>query len=273
MNKQQENGKSLELHPDALRELASEYFADDFPNPDRSDCHAPVRWQALAQTGRLPDDELRAHLFGCSACFTAYREARALLPVTAPPLSWRDKLATTFVWRPGLAWAGAAVLLLGLVCLAWLMRTPRRPEPDSALILIAQQSPTPIATPAPTLVAAPPPSAPVTITNLIDLNDYLALRDVAAANSERVIQLAPVLTRLQLRLPEGSLPGVYSVSLVDDLEKPILPPQTIRRRGDLLIATFDLRRLAAKNLRLRIQGRGEAADFYPVQIGSAPRQL
>ena len=153
------------------------------------------------------------------------------------------------------------------------MRTPRRPEPDSALILIAQQSPTPIATPAPTLVAAPPPSAPVTITNLIDLNDYLALRDVAAANSERVIQLAPVLTRLQLRLPEGSLPGVYSVSLVDDLEKPILPPQTIRRRGDLLIATFDLRRLAAKNLRLRIQGRGEAADFYPVQIGSAPRQL
>ncbi len=267
MNKQQENGKSLELHPDALRELASNYFAEDFPNPDRSDCPAPARLQALAQTGRLPDDELRAHLFGCSACFTAYREARALLPVAAPPLSWREKLATTFTWRPGLAWAGAAILLLGLI---WFTRTQRRSEPTASPVLLANQSPTPTLAPAPTLTPAPP--APAAITQPVDLNDYLALRDVTAPNGERVIRLTPKLTRLQLRLPEGSLPGAYVVSLVDDAESPVLPTQKLRRRGDSLLALLDLRRLAAKRVRLRIQASGEAPDFYPVQISSATRQ-
>ena len=152
------------------------------------------------------------------------------------------------------------------------MRTPRRTAPSSAPILLAETSPTPAATPAPTLLPATPQPAPAAITKTVDLNAYLALRDVAAPNGERAIQLAPTLTRLQLRLPEGSLPGVYAVSLVADSDQPLLPSQTVRRRGDLLVVTFDLRRLAAKNLRLRIQGRGEAADFYPVQIGSVTPQ-
>jgi hypothetical protein len=273
MNEQPDNlmtkGEPLELNSGALRELAGEYFAEDFPNPDRRDCPAPARLQALAQTDRLPDDELRAHLFGCSACFTAYREARAMQPVATPELSWRDKLATTFTWRPGLAWAGAAVLLLGL---SWLMRAPRHNEPSPAPSLLAQQSPTPTVTPAPTLVLETPPSAPDAITKAVDLNNYLALRDAAATNGDRTIQLAPVLTRLQLRLPEGSLSGVYSVSLWGESNQTVLPAQTVRRRGNTLTATMDLRRFGAKNLRLRIQGPGEAPDFYPVQIGTAPRQ-
>lgn len=273
MNEQPDNpitgGEALELHPDRLRELASEYFAEDFPNPDRRACPAPARLQSLAQTGGLPADELRAHLFGCSTCFTAYREARALRPVAAPPRTWRDHLATTFAWRPGLAWAGAAVLLLGII---WLTRAPRRNAPSSAPILIAQQSPEPTATPAPTLAPVTGPTAPVALAKAVDLNDYLALRDVAAATGERTIQLAPVLTRLQLRLPEGSLPGVYSISLVGDSDKPILPPQNVSRHRDTLTVTLNLRRLAAKKLRLRIQGGGEAPDFYPLQIGSAPRR-
>ena len=267
MNNQFDKGEPLELHPDALRELASDYFAEDFPNPDRSDCPAPARLQSLAQTGGLPDDQLRAHLFGCSACFTAYREARALRPVAAPQESWRDKLATTFAWRPGLAWAGAAVLLLGLV---WLMRTPRHSEQAAPPVLLANQSPTPTLAPVPSLVTATP--APAALTQAVDLpvdlNDYLALRDVTAPNGERVIRLTPTLTHLQLRLPEGSLPGAYTVSLVDDAERPVLPAQTLRRRGDSLLALFDLRRLAAKRVRLRVQAAGEAPDFYPVQIGS-----
>lgn len=272
MNEQPDKLKSrsepLELHPDALRELASEYFAADFPNPDRRDCPTPAHLQSLAQAGRLPDDAFRAHLFGCSACFTSYREARALLSVVAPPSSWRDRLAMTFAWRPSLAWAGVGVLLLGML---WLMRSPRRNELPPAPVLLAETSPMPTLAPAPTLPPAMPPTEPEAVTKSVDLNDYLAMRDVAAPNGERAIQLAPALTRLQLRLPEGSLPGVYSVSLVDDLEKLVLPAQSIRRHGDSLAVTLDLRRLAAKRLRLRIQAVGEAPDLYPAQIRSASR--
>ena len=70
MNKQPDNlplpGDPLELHPDALRELASEYFAEDFPNPDRHECPAPARLQALANTARLPDVPKRWAIWHCS---------------------------------------------------------------------------------------------------------------------------------------------------------------------------------------------------------------
>ncbi|MEP7340848.1 MAG: hypothetical protein ABI977_24165 [Acidobacteriota bacterium] len=291
------NNKTRKIQPETLIELARDYFAADFPNSDRQGCPDGAMLNSLAQSGRLPDDELRAHLFGCSACFTEYRTALAErpqpLPVIAHEAPWWDRLRAAFTpftgaFRPGFAWAGAAALVL----IAFGVWTARRVRVEAPPQIIAQrnaQAPAPSIAPAPEAPAPAPrlartaeqpalqprpaakrrrvaPAAEAIVS--LDLNEYVAMRDVSDASrfGQQVITLAPVRTRLKLRLPEGSLAGRYTVSLVDEFEHSLITDKPVSRMGKTLIADMDLRNFSVKSYRLKIQSRESTPDFYAVTI-------
>jgi hypothetical protein len=255
-----------ELQAEGLTELARAYFAHDFPNPARHDCPERATLRASAQTGRLPDDALRAHLFGCSECFQDYRAARQVpAPVTS---SWSDLLRARFTLKPALAWTGAALLLLTAGLFSW---TNRRSEAQPGAALTQAQTPTPtlpvMPSVAPSQVPAPRRSAAAT-TVQVDLNAYLALRDVTEPSGARpqAIALSPVRTRLHLRLPEGSLPGGYTVSLLDEFDRAIATERATSRDGQRLSVLLDLRGADARSYRLRLQFPGEPPALYPVRV-------
>lgn len=106
-----------------LSDFARRYYAKDFPNPARLDCPHPEFLASLLKAGRLPDDKLRAHLFGCSECFTEYREAlaeRRAQGSAAQRTRWWSRIVGGVVARPIPAVAGAATLLLVMAGVAYL---------------------------------------------------------------------------------------------------------------------------------------------------------
>lgn len=146
-------GLADELNSAALVEIARNYFAEAFPPVTRPDtqeaCPAPEQLQASARSGQLPDDQLRAHLFNCSSCFTNYRAALTARqaqvaatssaaaavaasvrePVRKPAPRWflnglldRWRALTWSGWQV----AGVASALLLLVAGSWWAVTARR---------------------------------------------------------------------------------------------------------------------------------------------------
>jgi hypothetical protein len=112
-------------------------------------------------------------------------------------------------------------------------------------------------------------TAPEAVTTVhIDLAEYVAMRGVtdSGGSGKKVITLAPARTRLKLRLPEGSLAGSYTLSLIDEFEQPLVTAPVISRDGEPLITTLDLRRISTKNCRLKLQRREEFPDYFEVTI-------
>jgi hypothetical protein len=101
------------LSPDDLVRFASSYFASDFPNPGRLDCPPSDTLSASVLSGKLPDEKLRAHLFGCSECFKEYQRALAAQRSAdfTSTVSWLSRLKLTLVRRPLPAFAGVFSLL------------------------------------------------------------------------------------------------------------------------------------------------------------------
>ncbi|MGB9180871.1 MAG: hypothetical protein WCB68_16690 [Pyrinomonadaceae bacterium] len=120
MSKQPPNSKNRTrgIEPDATEELISrarEYFASDFPNPERGDCPASGSWSARVQAGLMPDEKLRAHLFSCSECFGEYRTAMLARESEAPARAtagWTSPLAALFTRFRAPIFAGAVALVL-----------------------------------------------------------------------------------------------------------------------------------------------------------------
>lgn len=267
---------------ESLVEFARAHYAASYPNPDRHGCPDPTILRSVAQANRLPDETLRAHLFTCSECFQSYRTALALrrTAIDEAPwrMGWRDKLSEAFSPNPGLAWASVAALLLTIALLAW---QPWRAVPEKSIAsLPSTTTPTPVPAPPtpealivqtdkPSLKPTPPNRAALpddAATVSIDLNEYVALRDGLA--ERKVITLAPALMRLQLYLPEGSLPGAYAVSLVNESNHPVAQIRQVRRNGKTLTLRLDLRRLTAQRLNLKLQHANEPAETFPVVIAS-----
>lgn len=288
------DNRKREIEPDELIEFAREYFAADFPNPDRGSCPDRATLDSLARSGSLPDDELRAHLFGCSNCFSEYRTALAerpqISPVVSQKPSWQDRwrgVWTSFIpsLRPSLAWTSAIALVIALsVWVAWRKGTDAPPQ--NVVQHSSQRDVSPSATapsvPAPMpqndRIIEPPVPRPhldkkqrivepaVEATVSIDLNELVAMRGVSDSSrlGSKVIMLSPVRTRLKLRLPEGSLAGRYTVSLVDKDERAITFKEASSPDGRTLVATLDFKDINNNGLRLKIQRQSEPADFYPV---------
>src|SRR5215468_7685763 len=57
--------------------LARRFYATGFPNPQRRGCPPPGGIVKLVSRRRAPSQDLREHLFGCSECFSEYRQALA----------------------------------------------------------------------------------------------------------------------------------------------------------------------------------------------------
>lgn len=288
--------ETREIQTETLIEFARDYFAAGFPNPDRHGCPDRAKLTTLAQAGHLPDDELRAHLFGCSDCFREYRTALATRAVDAPAAAWwqtwRDKLVATLMLRPGLVWTSVAALLLAgalLIGTRWRgeSHNPLSPaasetaQAHAPISAPAASSPTPDARSARNVEPPAPQSNPaarrgalatemVTAVS-VDLNEYVALRGVTdvGGGGQQFIRLAPVRTRLKLRLPEGSLAGAYTVSLVDEFDKALATDKAVSRDAKWLIATLDFRHNTAKSYRLKVEQQGAPPDFYPAIFSGA----
>lgn len=283
-----------EWKPDTLHELARTYFGNEFPNPDRHACPDQMSLLATAQTGRLPDDALRAHLFGCSACFTEYQMALATRHAIVPAITgqatpsfwraWPARVRESFARQPGLAWATVTVLVLTVFFLTWMLTWTRWRNTPPSLAVTPTLTQTPPAT-----VAAPPVfpelSAPAlrrpavasktSATLDVDLSEYVALRDAAEpqAQARPVIKLTPVPTQLRLLLPEGSLAGLYTVRLLDESDQPVASTKTTSLAGIQLDVTLDLQGVAMKRYRLELLHAGQPPGSYPVlvaEIGTPP---
>jgi len=285
--------KKRKMEPDKLIEFAREYFAADFPNPDRRGCPDRATLDSLARSGRLPDDDLRAHLFGCSDCFNEYRTALAERPQMSPVISrkesWQDRwrAAWTPIIRPSLAWASAAALVIALA--VW---TTRRAEPEAPSQNIAQhRSQAGASSPAPALSdPAPTPQIASTVESLapqprlimkrrkavpaveatvsVDLNEYVAMRDVKGTNRfiQPAITLQAVRTRLKLNFPEGSLAGTYNVSLLDEFDIAIVANTATSRDGKKLVTVLDLRGVRPKSYQLSLEHQEEWSESYSVVV-------
>jgi hypothetical protein len=284
--------------PEELIAFAQEYFSADFPNPERRDCPTPGTINATVRSGELPGEELRAHLFACSACFCEFREAMALyrsgVAVDIP--SWWSKVAAAWrhIPRPALAGAACLVVLLLAGVFVWREHTKdarliRNEAVPAALLSEASSQSRPEqaanSEAAPTPAAVMPPSSPSpaqarqralpdlvaqTVVR-IDLEDYTVLRDTRDVGSERekVITLHRERARLLLRLPERSPQGRYKVSLVDSYGHSVIAKTRSSRDGKTLRTTLDLRGLTERRYRLSIARAGEAPGYYPVVIGDA----
>lgn len=277
--------QAREMQPETLHELAREYFGKDFPNRDRHGCPDPTSLFAAAQTGRLPDDTLRAHLFGCSACFTEYRTALATRHVIVPAitgqatpsfwLAWPAKVHKRLSGQPGLAWALVAVLLLAVSLLTW-TRWRSTPRP---LAVTPSLTPTPLSSasvpPVLTELPAPAPLRPTVASKIsatldVDLSEYVALRDAAEpqAQARPVIKLTPVATQLRLGLPEGSLAGLYTVRLLDERDQPVASTTATSRDGTQLDVTLNLQGVVLKRYQLELHHAGQPPGIYTVLVAN-----
>ncbi len=53
--------------------FSQKHHSTNLPNPERLNCPPQRTLRALIESGKLPDDELRSHLYSCSECFRDYR--------------------------------------------------------------------------------------------------------------------------------------------------------------------------------------------------------
>lgn len=270
--------------------FAGEYFATDFPNPARTGCPAPAALQTLARSGKLPDDQLCSHLFGCSECFRAYHAALEASRVDAPAVAtpwwveWRERLSAAFPFKPAMAIAGifALITISSAVWLAWreTVKTEApgvaqlRPQPTATLSAPASQgSADAVARQRGGETIAPASRPAPLVVRKVDLEGRDALRDAAAAGGaeENVIKLPQARVRLLLKLPEDGARGWYHASVVDEYDQPLAEADARSRDGKRLNVILDLRKLAAKSYRLRLSLGNGGPGHYPVRIADRQR--
>lgn len=266
-------------NPEKLIFVAQKHFATAFPNERREGCPAPGVILA-ARPDRPPGDELRAHLFRCSECFSGYTAAMRdhyRFPASDAAEARLTKLMRALSrWRVPLL-AGAAASLL----LAARLYIQRRQQTESPQSSQTRSQPAPVASAENPLTPVPPASnagQPTDPTHMIprpaeliaiNLNRYRALGDTTRGVSRREevkkINLPPLRALLKLRLRRGSEPGLYRISVVDPNGNLLTGTRARSRNGKSLDAVLDLRRAARTAHRLRVE-RGDDLNEYLIEI-------
>jgi hypothetical protein len=260
-----------------IEAFGQEYFAAEFPNPEREGCPSPKRLAAIARSGKAPNDKLRSHLFTCSECFSEFRDLMSMTRASSD--SWSKRLLV-LPWLTPLRWAAslAAVSLL----LAVVFFLAQRGRQQSTRVATDQQPIVNKTGPAPEAqklenmnrdaspVPAPSPES----------SEHLALRVVSVdlrtdhltrgADRSTVIQakieLRPERQRVRLTLPRGSQPGQYDVTLEDAFGKSVAVSKA-RSRGRVVMTILDLSKAQPGSYRLCAARAGEAPDCRPVILG------
>ena len=98
--------------------FSQKYHSTNFPNPERLHCPPQKTLLSLIKSGKLPDNQLRSHLYSCSECFRDYRGALAAYrnqaDVQAMP-RWRVVIDALL---PKQRWACAGAISVLLILLA-----------------------------------------------------------------------------------------------------------------------------------------------------------
>jgi hypothetical protein len=312
LNNNSGNGRGLDpadpppaMKPDGLIDAARGYFSADFSNLSRSGCPPLGSLESSLRAKGLPDEELRKHLFGCSECFSEYREAVErwrVVTVRGNRPSWRERIARG--WHvPAPAYSLLAAFML-LAVLAFFVSRGRGVED----VKVARGDAQPPAAPSTAIPSPSQPSTsgaspevtpsspgkavqtgePVHTANtaaaikargqarptatvgavLIDLAGYSVLRaDDPAPGAFRGTTLPPAVNRLRILLPEGSPRGVYRVAVVDAFGLPLTAERSASSDGKKVEVSVDARKLSGCRCRLRISRGEEAPDYYPINVG------
>ncbi len=267
------------ISPEALAEMAREYFAIDFPNPERIGCPAPGTIQETARAGQLPSVEMRAHVFSCSECFREYRSVMlSRSSVVAKPAGWwRDFIAPWRQLRAPLIASACALMLSTGAWFIWRSYQEAAPQTKpngsqpapaiSALPTLQAQSTPPASASA---SQAQPPASAGWLALKLDLNAYPPLGGLNRGGTDReelkTIKLPQARLQLELTLPSGSAPGHYRVSLADAFDKPLAHSTAFSPAGNRLTVLLDLRRLSQQTYRLCLRRGDEAPDYYQVEV-------
>jgi len=254
-----------------LQEFATDYFAEAFPNPSHAGCFDQHVIISLIRAKTLPTTELRAHLFACSHCFAAYLQAlaseRARQPL-AQPRRWI---------RPALAFLVAGIMIvLALGVRLWDTRRARQP------VEVAVNRPAP-----PPLPSAPAPSVdrsrPLKIDGIrpvkkgpssrsvsLDLDAYAISRSVPSPDDlvSKAIRLPRGPVRLKLQLPEGRLPGIYTIRFIDDNERSVVTTRARSADGQMLSVSLDTGMLPSSMMRLSLEHSQQAPLDFMVILSS-----
>ncbi|MDT5296306.1 MAG: hypothetical protein QOJ76_3186 [Acidobacteriota bacterium] len=102
----------------------------------------------------------------------------------------------------------------------------------------------------------------------IDLDELTASRGMDEDNAgRRIIKLTRARQRLLLVLPEGSLKGLYGISILSPSGEALVYAGARSRDGKTVAAIMNTQRLAPGRYSLRIAPPKEGADLYPLLIG------
>lgn len=212
---------------DEFVSLARDYFAEEFPNPERKGCPPQAHLAAAIDSGKLPDESLRSHLFGCSQCFTLYQqllETRRAVDVPVP--FWRR--ASEFVFaRRVLIMSTASVVLVAVVSAVLFINLK-----TSQNHVTSADQPEDVAPPV-TRSAGPEPES----VTRIDLRV-----------AEQPLRVKSGTIAFAITLPDGSPAGAYSVSLLDASGKTLRSHNASSADGKQLSTTLDL----PENQKLRL---------------------
>jgi hypothetical protein len=262
--------------PDEFISVAREYFAGDFPNPERKGCPRRAEIEKSIKSGVLPDDDLRQHLFACSECFVLYREILVAPRELKPAQSGFWQRVTAFVReRPVLAWAPGLVALLAVIAVPVYIAM-RSPQPRN---IMSQEQPvsqvrdsgsSPVVTPSP-LSPAPAPTQNQPVQESVhvarlDLRDYSPHRGGAEGQNEQSLQVRPGQTLFAITLPEGSPAGSYSVSLLDAFGKTMRTRTVNTPDGKKLTTTLNLHNLRDQKYRICVSRTNEPPNCYPILV-------
>jgi hypothetical protein len=212
--------------PDEFVSFAREYLAGDFPNPERKGCPPRAALDAAINSGKLPDDSLRTHLFGCSQCFSLYQQLlETRRAVGAPVPFWRR--ASEFIFaRRVLIMSTASVVLVAVV---------------SAVLFINLKTSQNHVTSADGAEDVTPP-----VTRSGPEPESMARIDLRLA--EQPLHVRSGTIAFAITLPVGSPAGAYSVSLLDASGKTIDSRSASSPDGKQLSTTLNL----PENQKLRL---------------------
>lgn len=281
--------------PERLVKLARDYFSSDFPNSSRADCPAQSILDGLILSNALPEDELRAHLFGCSECFRDYRRLVALHRDTVPRkiFSWWVWMTVPFRQQPLTAFASLIILAVCVIAGFFIWRGGLREMPAGVVRNASQPattstSTTPQSPPTGERASAGPESFPAERSDekhpgrggdkkkerppkelvasnpiTIDLEKYSLLRSTEGTSDEPSIRFPAARNRVILTLPSNSPRGLYKVSVVDAYGRELSSRRAASANGKTLITDLDTRALSASKYRLCVSLSAEAPDCYP----------
>lgn len=253
-----------------LQHFAATYFSEAFPNPSRAGCPDEKVIVDAIEAGKLPSTGLRAHILACSACFATYGLALERKRGAAPSRKlWR------YPPRLVMAFATVGFLVLGIAVGLKLFWPPSRsPVP----LQVALNRPNALAPSLPMAAAPQTERVPhrklsAALTLSVDLEAYATSRSVTSgsSNAPKEIRLPRATVRISLRLPEGRLPGAYTIRLLDEQERLLTVVRANSLDGDTLTVRLDTRQLPTSLVRLSLEHQGQAPLDYAVTIGPDPK--